>query len=120
MDAVTYIKEKARMCGEQGENCNPRTCPYGHFKGCDAYLLEKENKTAEAIQILQDWIDEHPRKTRQSVFLEQWPEASMKYGIPTIKPCDLYSKYKDANGDCTRHGINCAQCCREFWSQEVE
>lgn len=119
MDAVTYIKEKARMCGEQGKNCNPRTCPYGHFKGCDAYLLEKENKIAEAIQILQDWIDEHPRKTRQSVFLEQWPNAELDcQGVIAIDPCDVDKTMHRKDGDC--YNGNCDDCRRKFWTQEVE
>lgn len=42
---------------------------------------------------IEQWSREHPRKTRQDVFLKQWPNAAV-YG----------------GGDCRR----------EFWMQEVE
>ena len=74
----------------------------------------------KVVKIVEEWSAAHPRKTRQSVFLEQWPNAYVKYGMPTIRPCDLYAQYRKANGDCVRYGINCSKCCREFWTQEVE
>lgn len=121
MDAVKFIEERDRMCkayydAEKGYCADE--CP-AH----DIQCTDLDDLTAEAEELVkatEEWSAAHPRKTRQDVFLEQWPKAYVKYGMPTIRPCDLYAKYRKANGDCARHGINCAQCCTEFWRQEVE
>lgn len=53
------------------------------------------------------------QKTRQSVFLEQWPNAETRSnGVLDIKPCSV-EKY-----------VVCCKCCTEcyqnFWLQEVK
>ena len=65
---------------------------------------------------MKEWAAAHPRKTRQSVFLEQWPEATLdKDGYLALDPCRLY---KNMRKECA--GKLCADCYREFWGQEVE
>ena len=51
-------------------------------------------------------------KTRQSVFLEQWPDAKINSdGVLDIKPCTV------------EKSMVCCMCCTEcyehFWLQEV-
>ena len=120
MDAVKFIQERNRMCAAYTpKRCEG--CPADNYggEGTACIMIDKID-VERLVPIVEEWAAAHPRKTRQSVFLEQWPDAYVKYGMPTIRPCDLYAKYRKANGDCARHGINCAQCCREFWGQEVE
>lgn len=67
---------------------------------------------------------EHPRKTRQSVFLKQWTDASLdRHGVLTLCPKNLYCGFSciDKN-DIENHKLlkNCNTCRREFWNQEVE
>lgn len=57
MDAVKFIEERNRMCGNMSE-----------VWGVDA---------AQIVKNTEEWSAAHPRKTRQSVFLEQWPEAEL-------------------------------------------
>ena len=61
-------------------------------------------------------------KTRQSVFLEQWPEAELtKDGVISICPIAVSAAYRNKTGGCdspTRP--RCSDCRREFWMQEVE
>lgn len=111
MDAVKFIEERDRMF-EVARNA-PSLC-YRHEKSAEEIVREVEK-----------WSAAHPRKTRQSVFLEQWPSAKIDedIGVPNICPADLDERYRDARGRCnirsTQTGT-CDRCRQEFWSQEVE
>lgn len=99
MDAVKFIEERNRMCGTMSE-----------MWGVDA---------AQIVKNTEEWAAAHPRNTRKSVFLEQWPDALIRYddGLPQTDPCDLdATTYNFDNCDMQR----CADCRREFWMQEVE
>lgn len=69
------------------------------------------------VSQVEQWAAEHPVKTRQSVFLEQWPDARIKKadGLPMASPCDLDGKLA---GKCD--GIPCPECRKKFWLAEVE
>lgn len=95
MDAVKFIEERNRMCGTMSE-----------VWGVDA---------AQIVKNTEEWAAAHPRKTRQSVFLEQYPEASCVDNILMSCP-----KVIDKNFSCSNTCFNCAECRREFWMQEVE
>lgn len=59
------------------------------------------------------------RKTRQSVFLEQYPEAELEIdGVIEICPSRVSATYRRDTGPCVVS--NCVGCRREFWMQEVE
>lgn len=101
MDAVKFIEERNRMCGTMSE-----------MWGVDA---------AQIVKNTEEWSAAHPRKTRQSVLLEQWPEARVdKNGIPCICPAAITENQRDEDGECANHMENCNKCRREFWMQEVE
>ena len=77
---------------------------------------------AWAVKFVEQWAAKHPAKTRQSVFLEQYPEARLsKDGILLICPRTISAEYRDENDSCNRvkYGT-CADCRREFWLAEVE
>ena len=64
------------------------------------------------------------RKTRQSEFMKQWPDASLdRQGVLTLCPKNLYCGFSciDTN-DTENHKRlkNCNNCRREFWMQEVQ
>ena len=74
------------------------------------------------VSQVEQWAAEHPIKTRQSVFLEQYPEARLsKDGVLLICPRTISSAYRNEEGTCNiaNHGT-CADCRREFWLAEVE
>jgi hypothetical protein len=109
MDAVKFVEERRRMFAVTGEN--PK------------YSLFNMSTCAEdVVKEVEDWSAAHPRKTRQSVFLEQWPEAELtKDGAISICPIAVSAAYRNKTGGCaspTRP--RCAVCRREFWMQEVE
>ena len=124
MDAVKFIEERNRMCESFGDRCTG--CPASDDCGCcavDQVLDQASTLDATAqVAIVEKWSAAHPRKTRQSVFLEQWPDAIISYdGLPEVAPCQLCVGliHGKSTGDCEKRGL-CDKCRREFWMQEVE
>lgn len=113
MDAVKFIEERNRMCDFYKGKCTG--CPLVG-KPCNGFRnLDVENTVAE----VEAWSAAHPRKTRQSVFLEQYPEARLDgRDVLRICPAEAYG-----NKVCPKNGENvrmlCCNCRREFWMQEV-
>ena len=101
MDAVKFIEERNRMCGTMSE-----------VWGVDA---------AQIVKNTEEWAAAHPRKTRQSVFLEQYPEAKLDGGdCLELCPCTISAAHRDEYGRCAVVDTKCFVCRREFWMQEVE
>ena len=118
MDALEFLKERRRMCDSHGD-C--KGCP---LEGDECIIrdMASEDTCKRIVTAVEQWSKEHPRKTRQSVFLEQWPDAIISYdGLPEVAPCKLCVGliHGKSTGDCEKRGL-CAKCRREFWMQEVE
>lgn len=104
MDAVKFIEEWNRMLKVEGkapciEFCTTRT-------------------PEETVFSVGEWSAAHPRKTRQSVFLEQYPEAKRVDNILAVCP-----KVLDMSFPCwiyNSDNVDCEDCRREFWMKEVE
>lgn len=74
-----------------------------------------------AVKFVEQWAAEHPAKTRQSVFLERYPEARIgDDGVLKINPCFLFASHRNVRGNCATMGRECSDCRREFWLAEVE
>lgn len=118
MDAVEYLKAKARMT-EKGASyaCNIfcENCPIGiennrtdmNCKRFEAYYPER------AVEIVEKWAAEHPKKTRQSEFLKMFPNATPFH----IDPCNVDADMA-IDSKCRRK--SCIECREEYWSEEVE
>lgn len=79
--------------------------------------LEDDFDPVVVVEIVEKWSEQHPRRTRQSVFLEQYPEAMIDRGdMLSVCPQYIDRKIKCRRG---RDG-DCGDCRREFWMQEVE
>ena len=112
MDAVKFFEEYKRMCDSIG-SCD--SCP---ASGQCLYDDTIQNY-AGVVAITEKWSKEHPRKTRQDVFLEQWPEAEIdKSGCLMLCPLTVSAEHRDRHGECTN--LVCSGCRRKFWMQEVE
>lgn len=109
MDAIKFIKERNRMCKSFGASC--KDCPADKNICCNAFEWQEE-----LVTIVEEWSKEHPHKTRQDLFLEQYPDVSLSYGIINIKPCQIVRNH--TYGECCI--TDCPQCRKEFWTQEVE
>lgn len=117
MDAVKFVKEYLRMCTKV-DDCED--CPVYKTDFCTVPAKERSQESAEEIvELVEEWSAAHPRKTRQSVFLEQYPNAKVvgDTGVPTINPCQI-----EQNMECVKYcnSLSCSDCRREFWMQEVE
>lgn len=122
MDAVKFIEERRRMCKSFDGECMecPAFCAHGEELRC-VFSQESTADATAQIAIVEDWSATHPRKTRQSVFLDQWPEANIDCcGVLTICPSPISTSHRNAYGGCSHIGVKCPDCRREFWMQEVE
>ena len=122
MDAIKFIEEHKRMCESFGMSC--KGCPaFGTDEDALCCAVEKESSldATDQIAIVEEWSAAHPRKTRQDVLLEQYPEANLdKYGIIQICPAAFFSSYRSPKLGCTNSHMMCHDCRRRFWTQEVE
>ena len=120
MDALKFLREQKRMCNSY-KNCDG--CPAwddsckldpGGYLECDA---------DEKLKIVNEWSVSYPIKTRQSKFLEMFPNASViANGTLGICPKSL-----DKNRNCfysTDYGnnkfVDCLGCRNQFWLEEAE
>ena len=114
MDALEFLKERNRLCGSY-KGCVG--CPFGAAE-CVVRDMTSEYTCERIVDIVEQWSKEHPRKTRQSVFLEQWPDAKVFVdGVIDLCPQELNSHYPCQSTD---YKMRCQTCRREFWMQEVE
>nr|DAG64335.1 MAG TPA: hypothetical protein [Caudoviricetes sp.] len=116
MDAIKFVKERQRMCRFYGYADNCYQCP---AKDCECSTLEYMVDDNRIFAIIEKLSKEHPAKTRQSVFLEQWPEAEIdENGYLMLCPLTVSADKRNKHCDCTT--LKCTNCRREFWMQEVE
>lgn len=121
MDALKFIEERNRMCDRYWQadgDCDD--CPLVYTRECNEMrnMVDDSGKAVgKVVEIVEKWSKEHPRKTRQDVFLEKWPEAELVDGIIDINPCRLVAAIR-LGPEC--HKTFCYDCRREFWMQEVE
>ena len=122
MDAVKFIEERNRMCKSFCDGC--KGCPA--FNACEDDLCcavgqESTLDATDQIAIVEEWSAAHPRKTRQDVFLEMWPESFLdEYGILQFCPRYISAAYRNDDGKCKNPEKRCIDCSHEFWMQEVE
>lgn len=113
-----YIERK--KLEEAFDNADPDICE-SYPDGYSDWGFSREN-VRNVIRSVSA-ADAHPRKTRQDLFLEQWPNATRDSGgVVNICP-----KLLDVDISCTdeeteRTGLckPCDDCQYEFWMQEVE
>ena len=119
MDAVKFVKEYLRMCTKVDE-CED--CPVYKTDFCTVPAKERSQESAEEIvELVEQWAAAHPRKTRQSVFLEQYPEAQIAAnGVLDVCPAPIFHSHRRDGGGCIDFHKKCSDCRREFWMQEVE
>ena len=117
MDALEFLRECKRMCNLYEDCCD---CPL-EGTACTVSRTTPDEDYKRAIATVEQWSKEHPHKTRQSVFLEQYPEARIgDDGVLQILPCSISASHRNARGNCVNMRRDCYDCRREFWMQEVE
>ena len=118
MDAVKFLQERARMCNSFSPDCEG--CRVDEEKPviseCYRWMFENPERY---VEIVEKWSAAHPRKTRQSVFLEQYPKAPIdSFGVLFLCPMYISTDYGGIDGLC-KNQRPCMDCRHEFWMQEI-
>lgn len=116
MDAVKFTRAAMRMCNAYYSKC--WSCPAGDDTSCKLDRSYSAISAEEKVAIVEQWAAKHPAKTRQSVFLEQFPNAPIYTNTHNVAldPCLVDTTLR---GHCPT-GRGCDICRREFWLAEVE
>lgn len=112
-----YFKEKARMTKSDGQgNCRIfcSSCPLSKrnndlFVNC---MTLESSYPQKAVEIVQNWSDEHPQKTMLQDFLSKYPKAPFRANSPTPKLCPHNLGYSKYNG--------CDESCEKCWNRPIE
>lgn len=124
MDTVKFIEERNRMCKSFSVACHDtknKRCPAFKFNKNELLCAVGQESTIDAkdqIAIVESWSTEHPRKTRQSVFIQQNPKVFIYDGVISIKPCQMVQDYTSRY--CTCDSSQCLQCRKEYWMKEAK
>ena len=106
MDAVKFVETLQRKIKNENR---------------DEIIIRTTDDANLFVDLVEEWSREHPIKTRQSVFLKQYPEAEIgSNGVVALCPMSISANHRDSNGECNYPERVCKDCKREFWSQEVE
>ena len=108
MEAIKFVKQLRRR--------NAQGVPKKRFiYPCAG---QETDSPEEVVAEVEEWAKEHPAKTRQSVFLEQFPNAPIYTNTHNVAldPCLVDTTLR---GHCPT-GRGCDICRREFWLAEVE
>lgn len=109
MDAVKFLMERNRMLTS------------GFATPLIGGTLECEEQAEQIVRKVERWSEEHPRKTRQSEFLKQWPAARLdERGVLSILPCMMAPIQFRTPEDTCATGMVCMECRKKYWGQEVE
>lgn len=122
MDAVEFLKEAMRMC-ESYTNCT--NCVLKQKSAamrCHCFTTSIETEAPDKlVAIIEKWSKEHPIKTRQDKFLEQYPDTLVDaQGIININPCMIKKQKFNQTKDCSNFNISCEECREKFWGEELK
>ena len=109
----TFFAEWQRMCEPTEIRC--AVLDSGIAISCGSCEEQVFKNYKKAIQIIQEWSDSHPVKTRLSEFLEKYPKTKL-YGaseLPRFCVADLYGTTCEDMG---MVGVGCAEC----WNTPIE
>lgn len=108
-----FFKELKRMCNKFNSTCvGCKIYDICFDTGCYGFI--KDNPQ-EAIEIVKEWSDSNPVKTRQSEFLKLFPNAKIKDGHVNICPITVNTKFENCNPK-----VSCYECKETYWLAEVE
>lgn len=120
MDAIKFLQEHERMCVSY-DHCVD--CPLSEGVSKCSYWpsTQRPEGYSQIVKAVEDWSAAHLHKTRQDVFLEQYPETVLdSFGVIAFCPKGISAAYRDSSEICKNPEKMCRDCRKEFWMQEVE
>ena len=104
MDALEFLRERKRMC-KSFNKCSDGCSAWGGSCKLETGT-DLECEADKQVEIVKDWAAAHPSKTRQSVFLEQWPETNIDdLGVLKVCPSPISTLHRNAHGGCAYQKI---------------
>lgn len=81
---INFLHELKRLCDSRDAcEANKEQCPLFGF--CERSITTRDAKEIiKAIEILQKWSDEHPKKTYAQDFFEKFPKAQNYAGVNPV------------------------------------
>lgn len=117
---IDFFAELRRLCDSrtvcEADAANKEQCPLVGFAFCGRSAAEGSAKEIiKAIEILQKWSDEHPKKTYAQDFFEKFPKAqSNSDGTPFVCRKRIYGGIRSTLEDCDYTGA-----CYRCWSEPL-
>lgn len=114
---INFLHELKRLCGSRDEcvanAANKEDCPmFGVCSLTHSKLCAETIKTA--METVQKWSDEHPKKTYAQDFLEKFPEAQRNGdGVPFVCRKRIYGGIHSA----TSEGCDDTGACYRCWNE---
>lgn len=118
MDAVKFLKEALRMCESYTDCADCVLKQESAVVPCNCFITSIETEALDKlVVIIEKWAKEHPIKTRQDKFLEQYPDTLVDVrDIININPCMIEKQ----RFNCSNPNISCRECREKFWSEELK
>lgn len=119
MEFIDFLRQMDRMC-ECTDHC--QNCPLKPFPCNDDIVSIARNVDDQTLRkmenVVKEWSEKHPAKTRKEVFLQKYPNAFLQDS--TIAVCPKYlDKNYEPNGGCGCASISCGDCRLDYWPKEV-
>lgn len=116
---INFLHELKRLCDSR-DGCvanaaNKEQCPmFGVCRFTYSKICAEDIKTA--IETVQKWSDEHPKKTYAQDFFEKFPKAQRKSDeSPFVCRKRIYGKTRPTFEDCDYTGS-----CKNCWNEPME
>ena len=111
---INFFPELKRLCDSRtactADAANKEQCPMHGF--CRQSLTIRAEEIITAVENLQKWSDEHPKKTYAQDFFEKFPKAqSNSDGSPIICKEIIYGGFNN---------YICTESCYECWNEPME
>ena len=116
---INFLPEFSRLCNSRtacmADAANKEQCPlYALCRHTFAEVSAEEIITA--VEILQKWSDEHPKKTYAQDFFEKFPKAQKNWdGVPFVCRKRIYGGIHSA----TSEGCDDTRACYRCWSEPL-
>ena len=114
---INFFSELRRLCDSRATceaTARDKQCPLYDF--CElAHSRVCTNDAIMAMEALQKWSDEHPKKTYAQDFFEKFPKAqSNSDGTPFVCRKRIYGGIRSTLEDCDYTGA-----CYRCWSEPL-
>ena len=117
---IDFFPELKRLCDSRtactADAANKEQCPLHGF--CRQSLTIRAEEIITAVENLQKWSDEHPKKTYAQDFFEKFPDAQRALdGTPFACKKRIYdgTLQRGEEPDCTE-----IWSCKECWNEPME